>query len=147
MLSEVINRLRSAIEYAEADKAQDYADAETTGERVDLNNYDVSLSLEDAKALDAALSAAEPVENISASKSETLESRCTFGPDGGPKNENIEAFEVGAELGLGPSTTPYGYVLGGCTFIRNGSPLLTETIRSQSIPVFLGNPTNPPALS
>lgn len=141
MLSGVINRLRSAIEYVEADKAQDYADAETTGERVDLNNYDVSLSLEDAKALDAALSAAEPVANISGSKSETLESRCTFGPDSGPKKENIEAFE--ADL----STTIYGYVFRGCTFIRNGSPLLTETIRSQSIPVFLGTPTNPPALS
>lgn len=59
MQSEVINRLKSAIEYVEADKSQDYADAETTGERVDLNDYDVSLSLEDAKALYAAMSAAE----------------------------------------------------------------------------------------
>lgn len=57
MQSEVINRLRSAIEYVEADKAQDCAHAETTGERVDLNDYDVSLSLEDAKAIEAALSA------------------------------------------------------------------------------------------
>ncbi|HAU75938.1 MAG TPA: hypothetical protein DCW88_10520 [Agrobacterium sp.] len=56
MQGEIINRMRSAIEYVEADKAQDYADAETTGERVDLNNYDVSLSLEDAKALESALS-------------------------------------------------------------------------------------------
>ncbi len=61
MQSDVINRLRSAIAYVEADKAQDYAHAETTGERVDLNDYDISLPLEDAKALEAALSAAEPV--------------------------------------------------------------------------------------
>lgn len=64
MQGEIINRLRSAIEYVEADKAHDYADAETTGERVDLNNYDVSLSLEDAKALESALSNAVAVAEI-----------------------------------------------------------------------------------
>lgn len=32
---------------------------------------------------------------------------------------------------------PYGYIFGGCTFLRNGSPLVTDHVLNQSIPVFL----------
>ena len=68
MQSEIISRLRTIIAEAEADIAQDYADAETTGERPDLHDNEITLSLEYAKALEAALSDAEPVGYTDASE-------------------------------------------------------------------------------
>ncbi len=53
---EEIARLKTIITDAEADIAQDYAEAETTGERPDLHDNEITLSLADAKALVAALS-------------------------------------------------------------------------------------------
>ena len=62
MQSEMIARLKSIIADAEADMAEQFADAETTGERADLADTEVCLLIDDAKAIVAALSAAEPIE-------------------------------------------------------------------------------------
>ncbi|UYE95899.1 hypothetical protein KNLIENLN_00087 [Sinorhizobium phage NV1.1.1] len=47
------------------------------------------------------------------------------------------AFEAGARWAAQDTQTPYGYVFGGCTFLRAGSPLLTDHVKNSSLPVFL----------
>lgn len=47
------------------------------------------------------------------------------------------AFEAGARWATECLSAPYGYVFGGCTFLPNGSPLVTEYVAAHSLPVFL----------
>ena len=47
------------------------------------------------------------------------------------------AFEAGARWAVQDAGSPYGYVFGGCTFLRKGSPLVTDHVMAQSLPVFL----------
>ncbi len=47
------------------------------------------------------------------------------------------AFEAGACWATECLSAPYGYVFGGCTFLPNGSPLVTEYVAAHSLPVFL----------
>ncbi|UXS01682.1 hypothetical protein [Agrobacterium tumefaciens] len=61
MQSEVLARLKAIIADAEADMAEHFSDAKETGERADLADAEVCLLVDDAKAIVAALSAAEPV--------------------------------------------------------------------------------------
>lgn len=47
------------------------------------------------------------------------------------------AFEAGAWWSFQGNSTPYGYVFGGCTFLRSSSPLVTDHVKNNSLPVFL----------
>jgi hypothetical protein len=47
------------------------------------------------------------------------------------------AFEAGARWAVQDAQTPYGYVFGGCTFLRSSSPLVTDYVKIHSLPVFL----------
>lgn len=102
MQSEVIARLKAAIADAEADMENDYAAAETTGERVDLYDYGVSISLEDAMALEAALSVAEPVGQVDASYGDEGMLVASFRPNTLPVGTKLYAAPPSPSVAVKP---------------------------------------------
>lgn len=109
-ITDATARLREAVEVSDADRADEFADAEFTGERPDLHDAEIEVYTDDVRLLLAALS---PAPQAMAGEAESIVKPLVWKNTGA--QDGLGGIHVAAETIFG-RVTVYGPEVGGGRF-------------------------------